>query len=103
VRSIFLTLALLTLPSFSHSESETKTAEWVFILTGHNATGELVAVDTEGPFTTRAECEAVGIVVTRTVYEKIGVFQPKEKSGLEWDRLTTSCKEIKRPFSLNTY
>lgn len=100
MKNLLITLALVVSPALANSE---KDSTWIFVLTGHSGTGALITVDTEGPFTTEEECEAVGIVITRRVYETIGKFQPKGKSGLEWDKLTTSCEEIKKPYSENTY
>lgn len=100
VKNVLITLALAACPAFAVTDED---STWVFILTGHSGTGALIAVDTEGPFTTKDECEAVGIIVTKRVYEVVGDFQPDDKSGLEWDKLSTSCEEIKKPYSENTY
>lgn len=89
-----LVLALL-LPAFSASAQSH--VSWVLVLTAHNSNGALVAVDTEGPFKTEAECKAVGAAVTKRVYEVIGSFQPDTHSALDWDKLTTSCEEAVSP------
>lgn len=87
---IFLTTAVAADPNGGSD------ANWVLVLTAHNADGAIVAVDTEGPFASEAECKAVGDVVTKRVYEVIGTFQPDTYSAMEWDKLTTSCEEISR-------
>ncbi len=96
MKALFIVLVLAAFPAMAGSDSEC-----VFVLTAHNVSGALVAVDTEGPFSTKDECEGVGLVITRRIMEVIGKFQPEDTSASEWDKLTSSCEEVKQPYSSN--
>jgi hypothetical protein len=98
MKGLVLTLIFLT-TAVAADPNESSETNWVFVLTAHNADGALVAVDTEGPFVQEAECKAVGAAVTKRIYEVIGSFQPDTHSALEWDKLTTSCEEVSRPYA----
>jgi hypothetical protein len=95
MKGLFVTLIFLT-TAVAANPNGGNDANWILVLTAHNADGALVAVDTEGPFVKEAECKDVGAAVTKRVHEIIGSFQPNTHSAMAWDKLTTSCEEISR-------
>lgn len=96
MKGFFLVLIFLTTAAAANPNGGSN-ANWILVLTAHNADGAIVAVDTEGPFDSEKECKAVGAAVTKRVYEVISSFQPETHSAMEWDRLTTSCEAATSP------